>query len=173
MAITDGLTGLYNRHYLGTHLGNMVKQALKNGKHLALMIMDMDHFKDVNDAYGHDAGDLVLKQLADLIIHASRSTDLAARFGGAEFVMLMPETDPQAAVGAGNRMRDIVESAVFKINAGGETIKKTVSIGIASLHPDGDSGEGLLKRADEALYAAKHNGRNQVKVAPGAVPKGW
>ncbi|MDE3060922.1 MAG: PleD family two-component system response regulator [Pseudomonadota bacterium] len=173
MAITDGLTGLYNRHYLNTHLGNMVTQALKNKKPLAIMIMDMDHFKQVNDTHGHDAGDMVLKRLAELIIHAMRSTDLAARFGGEEFVMLMPETDPQAAVGAGNRMRDIVEKADFKINAAGETIKKTISIGIASLHPDGDSPENLLKRADEALYAAKHSGRNQVKVAAGNVPKGW
>lgn len=173
MAITDALTGLYNRHYLNTHLDNMVKQALANGKHLALMIMDMDHFKFVNDNYGHDAGDMVLKQLAHLIIQASRSTDLAARFGGEEFIILMPETDPQAALGAANRMREMVEAAPFTINTQGETIKRTISIGVASLHPDNDSSEGLIKRADEALYAAKHGGRNQVKVAVQMAPKGW
>jgi len=172
MAITDGLTGLYNRHYLNTHLGNMVKQALKNGKHLALMIMDMDHFKFVNDTHGHDAGDAVLKQLAGLIIQSSRSSELAARFGGEEFIILMPETDPTAAAGAANRMREIVEAAEFKINDKGDVLKRTVSIGVANLHPDGDSAESLLKRADEALYEAKNNGRNRVKVSILA-PKGW
>jgi two-component system cell cycle response regulator len=173
MAITDALTGLYNRHYLNTHLGNMVKQALKNGKNLSVMIMDMDHFKAVNDTYGHDVGDLVLKNLANVIIQCSRSSDLAARFGGEEFVILMPETSPQSALVAAQRMRERVEATAFKINDAGDTINKTISIGVASLHPDGDSGESLLKRADEALYDAKHSGRNQVKVGAVLAPKGW
>jgi two-component system cell cycle response regulator len=172
MAVTDGLTGLYNRHYLNTHLDNMVRQALQHRKNLALLIMDMDHFKSVNDTHGHDAGDMVLKQLAELIIHEARSTDLAARFGGEEFVVLMPETDPNAALGAANRLREKVEKTAFAIS-GGQTLNRTVSIGIASLHPDGDSPEALLKRADEALYSAKHSGRNTVKVAAGLVPSGW
>ena len=173
MAITDALTGLYNRHYLNTHLGNVVKQALKNGKHLALMIMDMDHFKSVNDTYGHDVGDRVLKQLATTIIQASRSSELAARFGGEEFVVIMPESDPASALAAANRMREKVESTPFIISDSGTTIQKTLSIGVASLHPDGDSAESLLKRADEALYEAKHAGRNRVKVATALAPKGW
>jgi len=173
MAITDALTGLYNRHYLNTHLGNMVKQALKNGKYMALMIMDMDHFKSVNDTYGHDVGDMILKQLATLIIQQSRSSELAARFGGEEFVVLMPETDPQSALMAANRMRDVVQLTPFKINDKGDTIQKTISIGIASLHPDGDSAESLLKRADEALYEAKRAGRNRVTVNSVLAPKGW
>jgi len=173
MAVTDGLTGLYNRHYLNTHLDNMVREALKNGKHLALMIMDMDLFKNVNDTYGHDVGDQVLKQLSQIIISTVRSTDLAARFGGEEFVTLMPETDPQAALNAANRMREIIEKTPFKINAEGQSIHKTVSIGIASLNAEGDSAENLLKRADEALYNAKHSGRNMVKMAAKLVPSGW
>jgi two-component system cell cycle response regulator len=173
MAITDALTGLYNRHYLNTHLGNMVKQSLKNGKQLALMMMDMDHFKAVNDTYGHDVGDLILKQLANIIISGSRSAELAARFGGEEFVILMPETNPQSALSAAQRMREVVEATPFKINDKGDFINKTISIGVASLHPDGDSGESLLKRADEALYDAKHGGRNQVKVGAVMAPKGW
>lgn len=172
MAITDALTGLYNRHYLNTHLGNMVKQALKNGKQLALMIMDMDHFKSVNDTYGHDVGDMVLKQLAAVIIQASRSAELAARFGGEEFIILMPETDAQSALGAANRIREIVEKTPFKISDT-QTINKTISIGVACLHPDGDSAESLLKRADEALYEAKNNGRNQAKLGATLAPKGW
>jgi two-component system cell cycle response regulator len=172
MAVTDALTGLYNRHYLNTHLENMVRQSLKNGKPLALMIMDMDHFKAVNDTYGHDVGDMVLKRLAEIIVQTSRSTDLVARFGGEEFVILMPETDAQAALNAASRVREEVEQAPFAIS-GGETLHKTISIGVANLHPDGDSAESLLKRADEALYSAKHSGRNQVKVAAKLVPSGW
>lgn len=173
MALTDGLTGLYNRHYLNTHLGNMVKYASKNGKNLALIIMDMDHFKQVNDTYGHDAGDMVLKQLADIIIGTARSTDLAARFGGEEFVVLMPETDANAALGAANRMREIVESTLFIISKDGKSINRTISIGVANLFEEGDSPEGLLKRADEALYIAKNSGRNNVKVAAKPVRTGW
>jgi len=172
MALTDGLTGLYNRHYLNTHLGNMVKQATANGKNLALMILDMDHFKTVNDTHGHDVGDMVLKQLAGIIVGTARSTDLAARFGGEEFIVLMPETDPLAALGAANRMREIIEATPFAIG-GGETINRTVSIGVASLHPEKDSPEALLKRADEALYLAKNSGRNNVKVSTILAPKGW
>jgi two-component system cell cycle response regulator len=174
MALTDGLTGLYNRHYLNTHLGNMVKQAAENSKNLALMILDMDHFKEVNDTYGHDVGDMILKQLAALMIRTARSTDLVARFGGEEFVVLMPETDPLAALGAANRMREMVEATDFTITPDGQKIiKKTVSIGIASLHFEKDSAEALLKRADEALYLAKNSGRNNVKVATKLVPSGW
>lgn len=165
MAVTDGLTGLYNRHYLDTHLSNMVLEGLKNSKPLALMIMDMDHFKEVNDTHGHDAGDMILKQLAEIIINTVRSSDLAARFGGEEFVVLMPETDSQAATTTASRVREAVESADFKINAQGDTIKKTISIGVSTMKPDGDTGEDLMKRADTMLYEAKNGGRNQVKIA--------
>ncbi len=172
MALTDGLTGLYNRHYLNAHLGNMVKQSLKNERKFALMIMDMDHFKSVNDTYGHDAGDMVLKQLATLITRAARATDLAARFGGEEFVVLMPETDPNASLGAANRMREMVENTPFTIGPD-KTIHLTISIGISNLISTGDSAENLIKRADEALYSAKHGGRNMVKAAPLHMPNGW
>lgn len=173
MAITDGLTGLYNRHYLNTHLDNMVRQAVKNNKPLGLMIMDMDHFKSVNDTYGHDVGDQVLKQLSEMIIKISRSTDLAARFGGEEFVILMPETDPQSALGAANRMREMVETTPFKISCDPHEIKRTISIGVSNIHTEGDSAEALLKRADEALYTAKNSGRNKVVTSAKMVPSGW
>ncbi len=173
MALTDGLTGLYNRHYLNTHLGNMVKQSTKNGKKLALMMMDMDHFKYVNDTYGHDAGDMVLKQLAEIITNAARSTDLAARFGGEEFVLLMPETDSASALGVATRMRETIENTKFVISNDGQTINRTISIGLTNLLEEGDSAEGLLKRADEALYFAKKSGRNTVKVSAKQVPDGW
>jgi two-component system cell cycle response regulator len=172
MAITDALTGLYNRHYLNTHLGNMANHALANSKQLALMIMDVDHFKAVNDTHGHDAGDLVLKQLADTIIKTARSTDLAARFGGEEFVLLMPETDHGAAVEAAGRLRKVIETMKFTINNKGEAINCTVSIGVASLDPEDDNAEALLKRADQALYSAKHSGRNKVKFLFKHAPTG-
>lgn len=165
MAITDNLTGLYNRHYLNQHLDNMIREALTYNKPLSLMIMDMDHFKEVNDTYGHDCGDQVLKQLANIITADVRSSDLAARFGGEEFVILMPGTPLKAAADVAERIRRHVEAAEFIINHEVGMIRKTTSIGLSTLSPMGDSGDALLKRADEALYACKHSGRNCVKVA--------
>jgi two-component system cell cycle response regulator len=161
-AITDGLTGLYNRHYLNAHLDNLVRQSLNNNKPLSIVIMDMDHFKQVNDTYGHDVGDQVLKQLSDIIIKSIRSADLAARFGGEEFVVLMPETDTQQASDAAERIRKTIENTPFKVTHEVGELKKTVSIGVAFLNEMGDTGAALLKRADEALYRAKNSGRNKV-----------
>jgi two-component system cell cycle response regulator len=164
-AITDSLTGLYNKGYLNTHLDNMVRHALNNNKPLSLMIMDMDHFKSVNDTYGHDVGDEVLKQLSEIILKSVRSADLAARFGGEEFVILMPETDFNQAQDVAERIRRTVESTDMKVSHAVGTIKKTISIGVAYLNEMGDSGAAILKRADEALYKAKHGGRNKVIAA--------
>jgi two-component system cell cycle response regulator len=166
-AITDGLTGLYNRHYLNTHLDNTVRQALNNNKPLSLLIMDMDHFKQVNDTYGHDVGDEVLKQLAEIIVKSFRSADLAARFGGEEFVVLMPETDKARALEVAERLRKTIETTPFKITHAVGQVAKTISIGAACLNEMGDTGQALLKRADEALYTAKHSGRNKVVLAKG------
>lgn len=168
MAITDGLTGLYNRHYLNTHLENMVRDALANNKPLSLMIMDMDHFKSVNDTYGHDVGDQVLKQLAGLISGAIRSSDLAARFGGEEFVVLMPGTKIENSRDVANRMRQRIEQTPFAVSHEIGTLNKTVSIGLSYLNHMGDKAENLLKRADEALYRAKNGGRNRVEVTENA-----
>ena len=165
MALTDALTGLYNRHYLNAHLENMVRQSLQNGKYISLLMLDMDHFKSVNDTYGHDVGDMVLKQLAAIILQTARSTDLAARFGGEEFVILMPETDQSAAMVAANRILEKIATSPFTINQQGQTINRTVSIGVSTLMLLDDSAEALLKRADEALYRAKNGGRNQISIA--------
>jgi len=166
MAITDKLTGLYNRHYLDTHIHNVVGQALENHKALSLMIMDMDHFKSVNDTYGHDCGDEVLKQLAEVIVSSTRGSDLAARLGGEEFVVLMPETNEVAAFEMGERMRRTVEAHPFKISHEVGVISKTVSIGISNLRLMGDTAAELVKRADVALYDAKNSGRNKVLPLP-------
>lgn len=166
MAITDKLTGLYNRHYLDTHIHNVVAQALENHKALSLMIMDMDHFKQVNDTYGHDCGDEVLKQLAEIIVKSTRGSDLAARLGGEEFVVLMPETNEQAAYEMGERMRRTVEGHPFAISHSVGVIRKTVSIGVSNLQLGGDTAADLVKRADVALYEAKNGGRNRVLPLP-------
>lgn len=164
-AITDSLTGLYNRHYLNAHLDNMVRQALANNKPLSLMIIDVDHFKTVNDTYGHDIGDQVLKHLSESIIRLIRSADLAARLGGEEFVVLMPETSAQQALEAAERIRKAVEATPIPVTHEVGLLYKTISCGIAFLNEMGDSATALLKRADEALYKAKHSGRNQVVTA--------
>jgi diguanylate cyclase (GGDEF)-like protein len=161
MAVTDSLTRLYNRHYLDTHLKNLVRQAGEQGRALSVIIMDMDHFKSVNDTYGHNVGDEVLRQLSDIIVNTIRSADLAARFGGEEFVVLMPETDAMRAYEGAERLRKAVESHIFQISHEQKTLQKTISIGYASMRPD-DTPESLLKRADTALYQAKNGGRNKV-----------
>lgn len=162
MAITDGLTGLYNRHYLDTHLKNLVGSSLEKTKPMSLAIMDMDHFKSVNDTFGHDVGDEVLRQLSQYIVNATRSADLVARYGGEEFVVLMPETDFNAALEVAERIRKKVETTPFIITHEQGTLSKTISIGVSTLNHAGDTPETLLKRADNFLYTSKHSGRNQV-----------
>lgn len=168
MAVTDGLTRLYNRHYLDTHLKNLVRQSVEQKRSLSVVIMDMDHFKSVNDTYGHNVGDEVLKSLAGVIVNTIRSADLAARYGGEEFVVLMPETDAVRAYEAAERLRKAVESNPFFVTHPDSPLKKTVSIGYATMH-ENDTPDSLLKRADEGLYEAKNGGRNKVMpLATGA-----
>jgi two-component system cell cycle response regulator len=167
LAVTDGLTHLYNRHYLDTHLKNLISQSLESGRPMSLMIMDMDHFKEVNDNYGHDVGDEVLKALSNVIINTIRSADLAARYGGEEFVVLMPETDSSRAYEAAERLRRKVEEARFKVSHDIGILQKTVSIGYATIEPN-DVPETLIKRADGCLYEAKNTGRNKVMPVPEA-----
>lgn len=161
MAVMDGLTRLYNRHYLDTHLKNLVRQAGEQGRALSLVIMDMDHFKSVNDTYGHNVGDEVLRQLSEIIKNTIRSADLAARYGGEEFVVLMPETDAMRCYEAAERLRKAVEIQDFVVSHEVGKIQKTVSIGCATMRAD-DTPESLLKRADTSLYEAKNGGRNKV-----------
>lgn len=165
MAITDNLTRLYNRYYLDTHLGNMISQAHHGRRPFSVMIMDVDHFKLVNDTYGHQSGDEVLEQMAQIILQSTRSTDLAARFGGEEFVVVMPETDIHMAETVAQRIRAKVEQTPFRLTHEVGQLNKTISIGLAQLGGPEDTGADILRRADEALYTAKQNGRNQVRLA--------
>jgi two-component system cell cycle response regulator len=161
MSITDPLTGLHNRRYMERHLKTLMTDALRTNRTLSILVADIDHFKRVNDTYGHDAGDLVLKEFADRFRRYTRGLDLACRLGGEEFLIIMPDTDKVRAAQIAERVRESVAGTPFRI-ADGSEITVTVSVGLASLDGAQDTSEVLFKRADSALYAAKRRGRNQV-----------
>lgn len=162
MAITDALTGLFNRRYMETHLATLVEQAAARGKPIAVLIVDIDFFKAVNDTHGHDAGDDVLREFALRIRKSIRNIDLACRYGGEEFVIVMPETDMAVATMVAERLRRRIASEPFAIQGGARNLDVTISIGIAALDGPADTAAAILKRADTALYRAKRDGRNRV-----------
>ena len=163
MAVTDALTGLYNRRYLETHLNHLTDDHMNRGKPLCLLAIDADHFKVINDTHGHDAGDAVLKELANRIRTATRSIDLCCRTGGEEFIVVLPSVGMDIAASVAERLCKLIALRPFVI-AKGKSINVTVSIGVAKLDGLGDSQSKILKRADEALYAAKREGRNRVEL---------
>jgi two-component system cell cycle response regulator len=162
MAITDALTGLSNRRYMESHLATLIEQSAARNKPLAALVLDIDYFKAINDGHGHDAGDDVLRDFALRIKRSIRGIDLACRYGGEEFVIIMPETDMAVAAMVAERLRRRIAADPFAIAQGTKHIPVTISIGIAGLRGKGDSAANLLKRADEALYRAKRDGRNRV-----------
>ena len=161
MAVTDALTGLHNRRYMAGQLQAMVGRAAQGGDLVAVLVMDIDHFKAVNDGFGHDAGDEVLREFAVRLATNVRAIDLPCRLGGEEFVVVMPGASLEAAARVADRIRRDIEGQPFPIMGGAEGLTVTVSIGVAASVP-GDTPEGLLKRADEGVYEAKAHGRNQV-----------
>jgi len=161
MAITDPLTGLFNRRYMESHVGTLVEQAHTRGKLLTVLVLDIDYFKSINDSHGHDAGDDVLREFAIRIKKTIRGIDLACRYGGEEFVVVMPETDMAVATVVAERLRRRIASEPFSIQQGARKVDVTISIGIATLGPN-ESAAAVLKRADQALYRAKRDGRNRV-----------
>lgn len=160
-AVTDALTGLHNRRYMEGHLATLVQQAIQAGRALSVVIADIDYFKSVNDTYGHDAGDAVLREFAARLRRNTRGIDLACRLGGEEFVVIMPDTELSRAVPAAERVRACIEAEPFQINSTTQ-LRVTASVGIATLERKDDTPETLFKRADTALYTAKRNGRNRV-----------
>ena len=162
LAITDSLTGLYNRRYMESHLTTLVEQAATRGKPLTALVLDIDYFKAINDTHGHDAGDDVLRDFATRIRKAIRGIDLACRYGGEEFVIVMPETDMAVATVVAERLRRRIASERFSIQQGASAIEVTISVGIATLDTADDTAASILKRADQALYRAKRDGRNRV-----------
>ena len=160
LARTDPLTRLPNRRSLDERLAAEVLRAERYGGVLSVLLLDLDHFKSVNDDNGHEAGDAALLEVAELMAEACRDPDMVGRWGGEEFLMVLPESDTQAAHAVASRVRERVERHAFT-GIG----NLTISIGVASMVP-GDTAAALLKRADRALYAAKSGGRNRVEVAP-------
>lgn len=162
---TDQLTTLKNRRYFNKHYEDEFKRCARNGQPMSVVVLDIDHFKQVNDTYGHLAGDECLKKVASVIkYHSQRPGDLAVRFGGEEFVVMLPDTDTQGAEKVSEYIREEVQK--LRISAGSEVFKVTISLGIATLIPsEGDRPEALLNSADSALYQAKENGRNRIEVA--------
>lgn len=165
LAVTDALTGLHNRRYLDTHLRTLFARAKVRGRPLTICITDIDRFKQVNDVYGHDAGDEVLKEFAGRIRSTVRGADLACRFGGEEFVVVMPDTPAEAAAAVAESLRGMIEARPFQLRSGETPLMLTASMGIATLMPGIDTPEQLLKQADRALYEAKNSGRNRVVAA--------
>ncbi|MEO8667934.1 MAG: PleD family two-component system response regulator [Bauldia sp.] len=165
MAITDGLTGLHNRRYLERHLATLVTQASARKKPLSLLVLDIDHFKSINDGFGHAAGDDVLREFSRRVRKAVRGIDLACRLGGEEFVIAMPDTDSALALLVGERLRQKIAGDPFLVQDGSRQLTVTVSIGVTCLMSPADTPASLLQRADEALYKAKRTGRNRVVSA--------
>jgi two-component system cell cycle response regulator len=162
LAVTDPLTGLFNRRYMERHLGTLVEKTAGRGKSLSVLILDIDYFKSVNDRFGHDAGDDVLREFADRMRTCVRGIDLACRYGGEEFVVVMPDTDLSVATMVAERIRRKIAGDPFPVQRGERSIEVTISIGIAGrISPDEDA-MAIFKRADEALYRAKRDGRNRV-----------
>ncbi len=169
-AFTDPLTGLHNRRYMDGHLRTLVSEAAKAGRPLSIMVADIDHFKQVNDTYGHAVGDLVLVEFSSRLRRNTRSTDLPCRLGGEEFVVIMPDTELTKAYQMAERLRVCIAASGFAIRHGSaEEIRITTSLGLATLEdPLQDTPASLIDRADAALYAAKHRGRNRVMVQQAA-----
>ena len=161
LAVTDQLTGLHNRRYLETHLRGLLDEAKANGRALSILITDIDYFKRINDTHGHDAGDIVLRDFASRLRRHIRGIDLACRYGGEEFVVIMPDTELEVARHVGERLRECIADDPFAISST-LSLPVTASIGISTLQSLDDTPLTLIKRADNALYEAKRMGRNQV-----------
>jgi diguanylate cyclase (GGDEF)-like protein len=161
ISLTDGLTGVDNRRALEQRLHEMFEHSLRLHEPVSVLMCDIDHFKRVNDTYGHAAGDAVLKQFAAILKEEAREIDRVGRYGGEEFLLLLPGTVLDAAVTFAERLRQRVDAHTFSYEGG--TLKKTVSFGVASWpHPKIQGREAMLKAADDALYVAKETGRNRV-----------
>jgi len=160
-SVVDALTGLHNRRYMETHLSTLVDEARRSGRSLSVLLADIDHFKQVNDTYGHDAGDAVLKEFSSRFRRNTRGIDLACRYGGEEFLIIMPDTPLARAYQIGERLRVSIASDAFAIRPG-LGIQLTASVGLATLERPDDTPETVFRRADSALFDAKRRGRNRV-----------
>jgi two-component system cell cycle response regulator len=163
MVITDEKTGLRNYHFFRIRLAEELERARRYGKDVALLMLDIDDFKRVNDAHGHLVGDAVLKEVGQLLLQAQRSVDVVARYGGEEFAIVLPETDLAGAQVFAERLRETMAGHEF--SGTGKPLQLTLSAGIAAYpHPDVSNREDLIARADRGLYTAKAQGKNRVAI---------
>ena len=160
----DPLTGLYNRRYMQETLEREIKRAQRDSKPISLLMLDVDHFKVVNDTHGHDAGDLVLKSLARFLAGNLRGEDVACRYGGEEFILIMPGLSLADSGIKAEHIRRGVESSL-QVPYLDQTLSVTVSIGVASFPEHGTQVDQLITMVDDALYAAKNSGRNRIVKA--------
>jgi diguanylate cyclase (GGDEF)-like protein len=158
--LRDPMTGLHNRRFLEETAEHLIATAQRRDGHLAIMMLDLDYFKMVNDNHGHDAGDAVLKALARVLVQSVRASDLVIRYGGEEFMILLQNTSASSALPIAEKIRTGVEA--MKVQIAGNTLQKTISIGIADFPGDSDTFWQTVKYADVALYKAKEQGRNRV-----------
>ncbi len=165
LAITDELTSLFNYRHLQHRLDEEMSRALRYGKHLSLLMVDVDDFKHFNDSYGHLAGDAALAELATVMRKSVREVDLVARYGGEEFSVVLPETDAAGAYSVAEKIREAIASHAFADPDGERCCTLTVSIGLATFPSHAYDKESLLREADDALYAAKHGGKNRVRTS--------
>lgn len=162
LAVTDQLTGLHNRRYMTGQLDSLTKRAVMGGEPVAALLIDIDHFKKINDTFGHDVGDEVLREFALRLASNVRAIDLPCRYGGEEFTVIMPETQLADAMRIAERIRMHVAGSPFRVAQGKELLTVTISIGVSASLGETDTPEALLKRADEGVYEAKASGRNAV-----------
>jgi two-component system cell cycle response regulator len=159
MATTDGLSGLLNHRTFQLKADEALAHARRYGRKCSLLLTDVDHFKSVNDTYGHPTGDMVLKGVARILKEQARDTDVVARYGGEEFCVVMPETDAAGAKVIAERIREAIRAEVFQTEMG--PLKITMSLGIATCPDNSTDKQALIDLADQCLYFAKRNGRNQ------------
>jgi diguanylate cyclase (GGDEF)-like protein len=162
----DALTGLYNRWYVMEKIESEMNRSLRHGSPVALLMLDIDHFKRINDSFGHAAGDQVLKSFGQVLRESCRVYDVPGRYGGEEFCIILPETRIGSTTAVAERIRQRLAASRFDV--GTDRVAITASIGIAGMDADGGvvSSAALIERADRALYSAKNNGRNRVEVWP-------
>ena len=171
LSITDPLTGIFNRRQLFVLGENAFEQAIRYEHPLSILMLDVDHFKQVNDTYGHQKGDEVLVSLANIVKEKTRKADIFGRYGGEEFMIIMPNTDQEGAFAAAEHLREEVEKISLETEKG--EILVTVSVGICQIQPDHEVLEQVINGADQALYSAKQAGRNQVAACSGEDPMLW
>jgi diguanylate cyclase (GGDEF)-like protein len=167
LAVRDGLTGLHNYRYFRQQIDRIVQQARRYGSPLSMLMIDLDNFKTYNDSYGHLRGDMILKEIAALLLAHTRASDLVARYGGEEFAVLLPETGEEHAHSVGEKIRQVIEEHPFALAAGELPKSLTISVGVASSSAE-PSADSLIQKADVALYRAKEAGKNRVVISEAA-----